>query len=235
MAVTYLANTQKIKFFFMSQQNSTANARIVYANAAAIVAKANLSLKGAKLTQSALRLEQAASLTKTQYVFPALVNNNGAANTLFNTEIRLNLQDSFVVSSWGWFLAKPATAVDTTFVLQTYANPLIFPVGLLNLEVLYNSIVQVAVNNDIILPVWDMNRHRMVPQTQQVAVSPAAVTQFDGSSDGYYPVEPNFLLVGSKNSVITLTLPAAFATLDANIRIVTILRGVLAQNSTSIT
>lgn len=221
----------------MSQQQSTANSRIVYNNAVQLLNAAQINLKVAKLTQSALRLEQQTSLTKTQYIFPALVNNNGPANSLFNTEIRLNLQDSFVVSSWGWFLAKPLSAVDATFVLQTFPDVLIFATAGSNvaLETIYNSIVQVAVNNDIILPVWDMNRHRMVPQSQQVAVAPAQISQFDGSSDGYYPVEPNFMLIGSKNSIITLTLPAALAVVETFGRIVTIFRGVLAQNSTSIT
>jgi len=58
----------------------------------------------------------------------------------------------------------------------------------------------------------------------------------DATEYGYYPVEPNIVLVGSKNNVISLELPGAISTLQASTapRIVVIMRGILAQNVTPV-
>jgi hypothetical protein len=76
-----------------------------------------------------------------------------------------------------------------------------------------------------------------VPQTQQGAASTATtIDQNDATEFGYYPVEPNIVLVGSKNNVISLELPGAISTLQATTapRIVVIMRGILAQNVTPV-
>jgi hypothetical protein len=95
------------------------------------------------------------------------------------------------------------------------------------------------VNNVNVLPVLSIGRFRAVPQSQQVAAAAnqngIAQDQIDNSSDGLIPVEPNVLFIGSKGNVITVTLPAAMAAVDANMRAILVFRGVLAQNSTIIT
>lgn len=223
----------------MSLNNSTVNSRLVFENSRSLLAQAGLNVANAKLTQSDLVLQQAASTTKTQYQFAILVNNNGSAGTMFNTEVRLNQQDAFIVSAMGFFLSKPTSSTDATYVQETYPNPVIFPTGAASLETFYNSLLQIAINNDIVLPVWHMGRHRYVPQSQKVAAAAnqngIGNDQIDLSNDGFLPIEPNIVMVGSKNNIITLTLPVAPATLDANTRLTLWMRGVLAQNSTIIT
>lgn len=224
----------------MSKFNSQANSRLVFENAQNIITLAGLSLDITKLTNSDLRLEQALAVNKTQYQFPVLVNNNGPANTLFNTEIRLNQQDSFVASAWGFFIAAPSSAVDTTFILHTYPSPLTFTGGATAAaETLYNSTLQIAVNNDIVMPVMSTRRFRYVPPAQAVAAAAnqngIAYDGIDMTSSAFTIVEPLILFIGSKNTVINLFLPAAMAAVQANMRGVMIFEGLLAQNSTSIT
>jgi hypothetical protein len=227
----------------MSQQNSTVNSRFVFENAAGIMQDAGLNLQDAVLTQSDLVLEQTLLTTLTQYTFPVLNNQTAPSGTLFNTEIRLNQQDSFVASSWGVFLARVLTPTDTTFIVHTYPNPLAFigagvPAAL---ETIYNSYCKISVNNQVILPIWHLSRHRMVPQSQQaqLAVPATAYDEIDLSSDGFHPMEPNILFIGSKGYVITVNLPAALAAVDdagtTSDRLRMHYRGVLGQNTTIIT
>jgi hypothetical protein len=224
----------------MNQQN-TINARKVYNNALQILASYNISPTSAVLTQSDLILEQALSTTLTQYVFPVLNNDNGPSGTRFNTEVRLTQQDSFIASAWGVFLLEPSSAVAASFVAQTYPNPVVFATTgeAAALETIYNSYCKIAVNNTVILPVWSLSRHRLVPETQQTAaaanVNGNANSEIDLSSDGFVPVEPNILFVGSKGYQIQVILPAAIAVLGANTRLRIHYRGLLAQNTTIIT
>ena len=103
---------------------------------------------------------------------------------------------------------------------------------------LYNGSMQITVNNQTILPNWDIFRHYFVPQTQaQVGITAQTVfpiDQNDGSSYGFVPVEPNLLLNGAANIVANLNLPGAISTVVANSRIVLLFRTILAQNVTSV-
>lgn len=225
----------------MSKFNSQVNSRYVFENARAIITGAGLTLDDTKLTNSDLRLEQQLFTNRTQYQFPVLTNNNGPSNSLFNTEIRLNQQDSFVACAWGFYIAKPSSSTDATFILHSYPSPAVFTTSgvAAAAETLYNSIFQIAVNNDIVLPVISTRRFRAVPQSQQVAAATnqngIAQDQIDLTSDGFTVLEPNILFIGSKNTVINLILPAALAAVEANMRGVIVYEGVLAQNSTIIT
>jgi hypothetical protein len=227
----------------MTQQN-TVNSRLVYENAKKNLIDAGVSIAAAKLTQSFLRLENQLIVGKTQFAFPVLNNQNNFSGTIFPTEQRLNQQDSFVAAMWGVYLSNPSanTAVArATAILHTYPNVTAFPAAgtAAAAETIYNSYFQLSVNNDIILPAWDASRHRLVPQTQNgVGVTAQTVfplDQIDLGSDGFYPVEPNLVFIGSKNSVLTLIMPAALAAVESFETISVIYRGVLAQNSTIIT
>jgi hypothetical protein len=226
----------------MTQQN-TVNSRLVYENAKKNLADAGVSVAAAKLTQSFLRLENKLNITSNKFVFPVLNNQPSGTSGIaaFNTEQRLNQQDSFVAAMWGVFIGKPSSDTDATFVLHTYPNAQVFATAgtAAAAETIYNSFFQLSVNNDIILPAWDASRHRLVPQSQNgVGVTAQTIfniDQIDLGSDGFYPVEPNLVFIGSKNNVLTLLMPAALAAVETFERISVIYRGVLAQNSTIIT
>jgi hypothetical protein len=212
--------------------------RLIFDNAKNLVNNAGFSAGQAVLSQSYIRSEVAMSTTTTSYQVPILVNSVGAG-TNFATNNLLNLQDAFVVSSIGIFVAIPAASTTTAFPLYTYPNASAFSTvgAAAALYNLYNGKLSVVVNNRQIVPSWDLYRHLYVPQTQQGAASTATtIDQNDATEFGYYPVEPNIVLVGSKNNVISLELPGAISTLQATTapRIVVIMRGILAQNVTPV-
>ena len=213
-------------------------ARLVFDNAKNLVSNAGFSVGQAVLSQSYIRSEVAMSTSTTSYQIPILVNSTGST-TNFNTNQLLNLQDAFVISSIGLFVSIPATSTTTAFPLYTYPNATAFSTSgaATALYNLYNGKLSVVVNNRQIVPAWDLYRHLYVPQTQQGAASTATtIDQNDATEFGYYPVEPNIVLVGSKNNVISLDLPGAISTLQAGVapRIVVIMRGILAQNVTPV-
>jgi len=221
----------------MGQLQSSVNSRLIYENAKANLIAAQVSVATAVLTQSFLRVENQLLVAVTNYVFPFLnTQPNPTAGIIFNTEKRLVQQDSFVAASWGVFLSNPASNTDATAPLHSFPNPFLFGAApAAAAETIYNSVFSLTVNNNVILPSWDAYRHRAVLQTQQIAVAPSSIDQSEGDSTGFYPVEPNLVIIGSKNSVLQLQLPAALAAVTAFERISVILRGVLAQNSTILT
>lgn len=214
-------------------------ARLVFDNAKALVSNAGFNVNQAVLSQSYLRSEIAMSTSTTSYHVPVLVNDTQNGNA-FATENRLNLQDAFVVSSIGIFVAAPAASTTTAFPYFTYPNAQTFSTvgAAAALYNLYNGSLSITINNRQIVPSWDIYRHLYVPQTQQATATGTntAIDQNDASEFGYYPVEPNLVLVGSKNNQISLNLPSAIGTLQASTapRIVVIFRGILGQNITPV-
>lgn len=226
----------------MGNRNDQMSARLVYKNGLDIVREAGLDPKVVKLTQSTLRLENQLVTTRSNYQFAVLVNATSPSSTaVFNTEIRLNQQDSFIVSKIRLTIGEPSSAVDTTFVDCTYPSPTIFTTGseAADLETLYKGQLKITVNNVVILPTMHLGRFRFVPfaqkQTAAANANGIAYDSFDNSSDGISITEPNLVLVGSKNSLIEINLPNAIAAVGANTRVALTFEGLLAQNSTIIT
>jgi len=222
---------------------STVGSRLAFEKAKQAIQNAGFSLQTAVLSQSYLRLEVALSTTITSYQFPVLVNDVSSSNTTsFNTEQRLNLQDAFVVSQMGLFFAVPSSSTSNSFPLYTYANPYGFSSANTGASInnWYNSSLSLTVNNRQIVPAYDLYRHKYVPQQQQASGAYYTssginfVDQQDGSSDGFYPIEPSWVLVGSKQNVLTVQLNQAMTAVEANSRAIIIFRGHLGQNVTPV-
>ena len=218
---------------------ATLGQRLIYENAKELLDENGVNVKTAILTQSYLRLEQLMTTTATNTLFPILINAGGAnAGAPFPTERRLNLQDSFVASEIGVFLFPAATAADTTKQLRSYPSFFTFTAPAnTNAQTLYHGYLTLSVNNQVLVPFWDLYRSYLVNQTQNLAALAAASPddQLSGRDDVFFPTEPNWIIIGSKNNALTLVLPNSFATvLAGSPRIVIYLRGVLAQNSTSV-
>jgi hypothetical protein len=219
----------------------TLGSRMAYDKAKEAINNAGFSAGQAVLSQGFLRTEVALSTTKTSYQFPILVNDN-INGTSFNTSNLLNLQDAFYVSSFGLFFCKPSSSTDTTFQLVTYPNASIFSTAntASSLYTWYNSSLQLVVNNRQIIPSYDLYRHYSVPQQQTTANADYTTSgiaykdQQDGGMSGFYPVEPGWVLVGSKNNTLTINLPQAMTAVESNSRAVLIFRGHLAQNVTPV-
>lgn len=218
--------------------NSQTGARLVYRNAVKSMIRAGVDPKSAVLSQSYLRFEQQVSSTKTNYQFGVLVNDSGNSGAVVRpTEQRLNLQDSFYVSSVQVLIANTTTTA-TSFPLYSYPSQTAWSVAT-DWYNLYNGYLSLTVNNRTIVTAWDIQRHFEANQTQGTA-SPAAtgktlIDQFSGLDNGACETEPNWVLIGSKNNSLNINLPAAISTITGNAAanyICLILRGVLAQNVT---
>lgn len=207
-------------------------ARLVFKNAQAALLKARINPANAILSQSYLRFENFLSTTKTSYDFGVLNNQTISGQAQAPTEQRLNLQDAFYISEIMVYIAKASSTTDSSFKLQTYPSPTVFTTGATSLYTLYNGILSLTVNNRQIVPNSDLTKFLQIPQTQATAAANSPVDQFDGNFGCV--VEPNLVLIGQKNSLFNVTIPSAFSTLDANTKIVILVRGVLAQNVTTV-
>jgi len=218
-------------------------ARMTFENARALAASQGFGLQAAKCTQSFIRTEVAVSTSTAQYQLPILVSAaNSSTNASRVLNKFLNLQDLFYVSEIGFFLTvASSTAVNGK--LYTYPNKVAFSTGSTALNAVYNGQLSITINNEQVLPAWDVNRSFVVNQTQEntnfnsaTATSPAQYTidQANLSCDGFYPCEPGIILNGAANIQATLTLPGAVSTVDSNTAIVTIFRGILIQNATTV-
>ena len=211
-------------------------ARLVFENAKKFAAEQGYNVSQAVCTQSFVRSEVAMSTTQANYRIPVLANDSAA--TAFNTEFRLALQDVMVVNEIGIFLAAPSSATDATYLLYSNANATVFSTSAGPASTLWNGFFNVSVNNQTVIPNWDIYRHYFVPFAQN-GVGVTAQTVFpkdsqDGSASGFYPTEPNFILNGAANIQAFITLPAAMSSVVSNSRIVVIWRGIKLQNVTSV-
>lgn len=192
-----------------------------------------------KLSQSEIRLEVKLDALRNTFVFGVTPNQANTNNIQFNTERRLQLQDSLCVNEYGVFVGNPAADDDTAWKLRTYGNIVDFTAATtaLSLDSTFYSHghLQVNANNDVVIPYRGLFNHLTKNQTQQTAALGAASPndQIRGAEDGFITAEPNLVLIGSKNYVPQIILPASL-TIDAadHPRAVIIFRGVLAQNST---
>jgi len=217
--------------------NSQTGARLVYRNAVKSMIRAGVDPKSAVLSQSYLRFEQLVSSSKTNYQFGVLVNDSGNSGVAVRpTEQRLNLQDSFYVSSVQVLIAN-TTSTATSFPLYSYPSKAGWSVAT-DWYNLYNGSLSLTVNNRTIVTAWDLQRHFEANQTQYSTTNPTQtgiVDQYSGLSNGSCETEPNWVLIGSKNNSLNINLPAAISTITgvaAASYICVILRGVLAQNVT---
>ena len=205
-------------------------ARLVYKNAQDALVRAGVNPQSAVLSQSYLRFENTLATTKTSYDFGVLNNQTISGQAQTPTEQRLNLQDAFYISEIMVYVAKAASTTDASFKLCTYPSSQVFTTGATSLYTLYNGILSLTVNNRQIVPSSDLQKFLQTPQTQQTAATNSPIDQFDGAWANV--VEPNLVLIGSKNSLFNITIPSAFSTLDANTRVIILCRGILAQNVT---
>jgi hypothetical protein len=193
-----------------------------------------------KLSQSEIRLEVELNATNNSYVFGLTANQQNSSNVIFNTENRLTMQDSLICNEYGFFVGNPSSQSDVTWELKTYGDTQTFPLGtdanLLNSTLYSHGYFKMQCNNDVVMPYRGLFNHWYKGQTQQTAALGAAspADQIRGAEDGFITDEPNILLIGSKGYIPQIILPAAIALTSTHVRAVLIFKGILAQNSTSV-
>jgi hypothetical protein len=191
-----------------------------------IIAKYSKLGKGnVRLTQSSLYLTKPILPTTTVYNFDVLETQ---AVTLQANELRLNLNDEFIVAEMSMGLecsVLDATLADTgAKFLLTYAPFELNSVQATRIANFYGGALQISVNNIVYLDKYDMRRSQIVPTTNfanfVAGTSAGSQPSIDWSKDSYYGNEPLLTLSGSKKNNITVQLPTAinvatFAVIDS--------------------
>jgi hypothetical protein len=229
--------------------------RLAFTNAANAVKRAGLNPGGAVLSQSYLRLEVNAAAATTSYKFDVLTNENATTPTTGNTTQKLNLQDAFVCNQIGFFLGVPGTGATTYNEYRPLTYPAIGNIAgaagnftaaqALQALSFYNGFFQLTINQRTVITAWDLLRHYRPTVTQMngVTATTAAPTapihvvaedSYDASNDGMFPTEPNIVFAGNKKHDFNITLPLGMVAIPTGLRIICILRGILAQNVTAI-
>lgn len=234
---------------------NTQDLRLVYLNAMKTGEAAGLKVKQEYMSQAYLRFEVPLNATGTTFNYAILNNQTVQGSNVtgqFPTEQRLKLQDSFFVSHVGFFLKVVSGVVggvantSQADILTTF--PSAWWVGLgaeqpWRMMRVWEGNLSLTVNKRVVCTQWDLLKHLNRPQTQfpvYAGATPVAYfnyfDQIDGSDYGFYPCEPNWVLIGSKDNELQLTLPEALGTTAVpaglDVRAVVIVRGILAQNST---
>jgi hypothetical protein len=173
-----------------------------------------------RLTQSSLFLTQDISPTKSVYTFDVLENQT---QTLQPDEIRLNINDEFVISHAGVYLYGEWNngQAKKGFQLLTYA-PIELGTDALLVKNLFAGQMKVGVNNIIFLEKWDLRKHEFITRTQFANQQPiiagidnsgfaATTPSNDLHNDGMIAFSPMLTLSGAKKNEISITLPAAIS------------------------
>jgi hypothetical protein len=222
------------------------NARLTFENARALLASTvgTNAAANARLTSSYVRAEVNIQTNLATYQLQTLSNQPNNANVIYNTERRIQLQDWFIASQIGVFLGVPSSGTDTTFKLLTFPDASILTTigASAAAYTLYNGYLNLTIDNNVVMPEWDLDRHLYIPVTQPAANADYTTSGInyignrDGSIHGYFPCEPNLIFNGAANLDFKLVLPSAIATAQTGgfSRIIVIMRGVKAQNVTSV-
>lgn len=183
-----------------------------------IIAKYSKLGKGnVRLTQSSLYLTKPILPTTTVYNFDVLETQ---AVTLQANELRLNLNDEFIVAQMSMGIecsVLDSLGADTgAKYLLTYAPFEVDSVNAVKIANYYSGALQIAVNNIVYLDKYDMRRSQIVPTTNfsnfVAGTTGSGQASINWSTDSYYNNEPLLTLSGSKKNNITISLPTAITT-----------------------
>lgn len=177
----------------------------------------NVGKGNVRLTQSTLFLTKPINPTTTVYNFDVLESQT---QTLEGNEIRLNLNDEYIITQIGFYLqGKVLTKTETGYadtgkrVLITYAPFQTDAVEATKLASFYDGAFQIAVNNIVYLDKYDTRKAEVTPITNNQSLlagtNSAAMNSIDFSSNGLYGTEPLLTLSGAKKNTLQLTLPSA--------------------------
>lgn len=203
---------------------------------AAFQQSGKVNMANLRMLPGDIRVEQPLVAAQNSYTFPVVVNIQNQGQP-FPSEIRLQQQDSLCVTHVGFFLAPATSATDCSYRLATFPNPAIFAQATQLTTIYQNGRINLTIDNDIYLKQLGIIRFWKSPQTQQTAAPGAGspVDELDGVEDGFVAMTPMLVLTGASDIQLTVNMNLVSPTaVDANSRMVIILRGFLAQMSTVI-
>lgn len=178
----------------------------------------NIGKSNVRLTQSSLFITKDIDPTKSNYEFDVLENQT---QTLQPDEIRLNINDEFIVTHLGVYLYGTWTASDAEGVklgqgtqLLTYA-PIELNGNAIVTKNLYAGQLKIAVNNIVYLEKWDTRKCELVTRTQfateLAGTAQSTMPSNDFSQDALIPFEPMLTLSGAKKNDISIRLPQSIS------------------------
>lgn len=126
---------------------------------------------------------------------------------------------SYYVCFYNWLMGATQTTPDyganNDPLPLTYPSPwtnngtsLIFSQGA---GFLWLGYLKIEVNSKVLYKNWDLLRHYNAPRTQASGAAPTYQAllrnQYDGGSDGFFPMEPLPVFSGSRQNVVQMFLP----------------------------
>lgn len=170
----------------------------------------NVGKGNVRLTQSSLFLTKPINPNVTTYTFDVLETQTASLQA---DEIRLNLNDEFIITQIGMYLVGNINGTPGRLLFTTPPYELNATTAD-KLSDFYNGAFKIAINNIVYMEKWDTYKHKVVGTTQfqsfQVGVAvPPAVAEQNLAKDGMYGVEPMITLSGAKKNDLVLQLPAA--------------------------
>jgi hypothetical protein len=200
-----------------------------------------------RLTQSELIFIKEIDVATTNYRFNVL-ENEGTARP---EEIRLNINDEFVITHLAYYLACTLTDEGVKYPrLEFYTYPLFEIFGQEGITLLpaWQGYFKIDVNNVNFVDKWSLKKHQEYPEYQFRDWDAAKIIghhpTIDYKTDGIYPVTPMVTLSGAKKNDLNIILPNALTkpkglwipdingekiTIEAT-HLVVMCRGMLAQN-----
>jgi len=200
---------------------------------------------GVVIVPADLRLEALMNTASSSITFNHKTGQpaNGA-DRVFNTEVRLDINDTFMAMEIGLFVCKPASSTSAVFDLFSYANPIEFATANVagGLKMLFNnSALNISKEQVQYLQDFTTLRFRKAGVTQNglgfgaasatPTVAATVVDQFNGNEDGFSPIGVDFSFSGRDSMDIEIQMPSAFPAIETNSRVVLIMRGYKAYNT----
>lgn len=218
-----------------------------------------------EMTQGYLLTQCTLSVNKSELTFP-ITDSKAVAGAPINPMMQLlTLQDSFYVTAISYYLSTYGGTNDSpsfgggswnNFMPITYPNTWFYNTGTATPFMddgcsmfWMGAYLNLNVDKKVVIPFWDCQKHLSIPQTQAAQDNTDQYvvnrSQYDGSTDTAYPVEPGIFLGGGRDNVLKLNLPvniptnmAPFTllavdggfTMKANVKFF----GIYIQNSTSV-
>jgi hypothetical protein len=199
----------------------------------------------AVLVQHTLRSTVVLNNSSTSFQVPILQNSAYGTNTqsVAPDQNLLSLQDVFCATEINVGVAKPSSTTDASYQVFNYAPTSVFSTANTATSIIgmYNNAFLKFVNNQqVIAPYWDLLRHYLVPNQQPAtnayytASAVNYISQVDGSTDGFYPVQPMWVFNGGGNVQVSLNLAQNLAAVESNQKLVLFVRGFLLQNASMV-
>jgi hypothetical protein len=199
----------------------------------------------AVLVQHTLKSTLLLNTTSTSFPIPVLQNSAYGTNTqsVANDQVLLSLQDVACLTDISVQVAKASSATDSAYQSFSYAPANIFSTNGVQAALtgmFYNGSLKFVNNQQVIAPNWDLLRHYKAPNQQPVtapyyaANTATYISEIDGSTDGFYPVQPMWVFNGGGNVQLTLNLAQNLAAVETYTKLVVWMRVYLLQNASMV-